>query len=115
MPQSGIQTHRRRDTSSGLNYFYRMQFLRKIGHIFRGWTKAMGARLGFRSLEDKEKKLSDLRLQLCGRCKYAAHKKVLEFINGDDVWVNALFCTKCKCPCLEKSLVAEEKCPMGYW
>lgn len=87
----------------------------KAGHIITGWTKVLLERLGLRSFKADEKRLSDLRLQLCGRCKHVTSKKVLAFVNGEDKWESALFCTVCKCPCLEKSLVASEKCPLGYW
>lgn len=85
--------------------------LKKMFHILKGWGKA----LGILSVSVPEKKLSDLRMKICMHCFYSKGSKMLELINGHGEYVNTIYCTKCKCPCKEKSLVTDEKCPMGNW
>ena len=85
--------------------------MRKLGHIIRGWLKATGVV----STNSAEQKLSALRLRECDRCSYSENKKVLEIINGNANYEHSLVCNKCKCPCLQKSLVVDEHCPIGRW
>lgn len=86
---------------------------RKMVHIFKGWARR------FRLIEttDELKQLSEYRLGVCKQNDGICSKKikVLEILNGDAEYVNSLICTKCGCPCLEKSLVAEEYCPLHKW
>lgn len=83
----------------------------KIRNILVGW----GRRLGIIRTPIDVQILSKERLSMCGKCVYAKHMKLLEIINGKDEYVNTLMCTGCGCPCLEKSLVREEKCPLNKW
>lgn len=83
----------------------------QIGHIIRGW----GMRFGLIPTTQAEQKLSDLRLKVCGACRYAKEQKVLKIINGEVNNNAALVCTLCHCPCLEKGLVVDEKCPIKRW
>lgn len=83
----------------------------KIGHIIKGWLKAMG----LVSITPAEQKLSALRLEICGRCEFAKSSSVLEAVNGDLMYEMRLACTKCSCPCLQKSLVVDECCPIDNW
>lgn len=85
--------------------------MKKIFHILKGWGKAMG----IINVSTAEGKLSELRLSICGICEHSDNSKVLEFLNGRAKYKNQLQCNKCKCPCLEKSLVIDEQCPIGKW
>lgn len=83
----------------------------KVTHIVEGWAK----RLGLLSVSDPNKKLSDLRLKICGFCRHSKPSKVLEIMNGAANYRETLQCAKCLCPCLEKTLVIDEKCPDNQW
>ncbi len=85
--------------------------MKKIFRILKGWGKATG----ILSTSTAEKKLSALRLTICMRCEHSKSSKVLEILNGQANYENRLKCDKCKCPCLEKSLVTDEKCPIAKW
>lgn len=85
--------------------------MKKLIHILKGWLKVWG----ILSTSMAEKKLSELRLKQCAGCEQAKMSDVLELINGDLEYVNTIFCNACTCPCLQKSLVTEEKCPLGKW
>lgn len=78
--------------------------------IIIGWGKA----LGLMKISDSERELSEERLSICAKCEDAKSNSCLEFINGDAVEVNGMYCTKCYCPCLQKSL-SNETCPLGKW
>jgi hypothetical protein len=85
--------------------------MKKITHILKGWLKAFG----ILHVSLAEKKLSTLRLQLCKGCDKATESKVIEIMNGNDIYEHSLKCTMCGCPCLEKSLVVDEQCPLYKW
>jgi hypothetical protein len=85
--------------------------MKKLMHILKGWGKA----LGFIPISAAEGKLSEMRLNICRVCDYAKSKRVFHFINDEAVVGYDLFCTKCKCPCVEKSLVVDEICPINKW
>lgn len=85
--------------------------MKKLIHIFKGWGKA----LGFININKAEEKLSEMRLKICAGCELAKAKRVFHFVNDEAVVGYDLFCTKCKCPCVEKSLVVDEECPVGKW
>ena len=82
-----------------------------IRNILTGWLKATGVL----RVSHPEKKLSDLRLKLCGTCKFSQTSKFLEFVNGHANYESRLQCGKCKCPCLQKTLVVDENCPIQKW
>ena len=85
--------------------------MKKVIHILKGWGKVFG----FIPVSTAEAKLSELRLKICGVCEYSKESKALVLINGNANYEHELKCTKCKCPCLEKSLVVDERCPVGKW
>jgi hypothetical protein len=85
--------------------------MKRIGHILTGWGKAFG----LITTTNAEAKLSVLRMKVCGKCEFAETKKVLALLNGNANYENSCFCTKCGCPCLEKSLVVDEQCPINRW
>lgn len=85
--------------------------LKRFFHILKGWGKSMG----ILSVSTAGKKLSDLRLSICKNCPESSTSKVLELLNGSANYVNELKCNKCTCPCLQKTLVIDEKCPIGKW
>lgn len=83
----------------------------KIKNIFIGWFK----KWKLVEVSNAEQKLSELRLKICGRCEKATDNKILELVNDSAVTVHRKYCTECKCPCLQKSLVINENCPIGKW
>lgn len=83
----------------------------KIKSILTGWAR----KLGLLSIPVDLKELSQMRLRICEQCSWAKSKKLLEILNGNTNLVNTLICTKCTCPCLEKSLVRKESCPINKW
>lgn len=85
--------------------------LKKINHIFIGW----GKRLGWLPTSEAEHKLAELRLKSCQQCPNTKESKLLKIVNGHGAYEKEIFCTLCKCPCSEKTIVVEEKCPIGKW
>jgi hypothetical protein len=83
----------------------------KIKNILIGW----GKQLGFFPTSEAERKLSTLRLKQCGNCPSSEEKTMLKIINGEGIYEKALSCTRCGCPCLPKSLVVNDYCPLGKW
>lgn len=85
---------------------------KKIGHIIRGWGKY----LGLLSTSTAEAKLSELRLQICTGCEFSEHREWVDlFSEADDGMARGLVCKRCHCPCIQKSLVVDEKCPENFW
>lgn len=85
--------------------------MKKLIHIFKGWGKAFG----FISVSNAEEKLSEMRMKICTGCDRAKAKKVFRFVNDEAITGFDLMCTICKCPCVEKSLVVDEECPLTKW
>jgi hypothetical protein len=85
--------------------------MKKFFNILTGWGKA----IGILQVSKAEYKLSELRLSICDSCEFAEGSKFLKIINDEAEEVYSLKCTKCKCPCLEKSLVVDEQCPENKW
>jgi len=56
-----------------------------------------------------------MRLEICGKCEFAKTSSMLEVVNGDLMWEMRLQCSKCGCPCLQKSLIPDESCPVNNW
>lgn len=85
--------------------------LKKARHILTGWLR----KLKIIDTTPAENKLSDLRLTICFKCPRSYKSKLLVIVNGDDRLVDAHICNVCHCPCLEKSLVVAESCPLNKW
>ena len=83
----------------------------KLKNIAIGWSKS----LGLLPVAEAEKKLSDLRMSICADCPASEASAALKIINGEAVREHALYCTECTCPCKQKTLVVNEKCPLGKW
>lgn len=80
-------------------------------HIAEGWGKSMG----ILDVSIDEMAVSVERLKVCAECPNAKESKLLLFLNGNVHNTDALYCTICKCPVNEKSLVNKETCPLGKW
>lgn len=85
--------------------------MKKLFNILRGWGKYLGVIPKSRA----EEKLSELRLNQCKVCEFSNTSKVLEILNGHANYINTIYCAKCTCPVIQKSLVIEEKCPERKW
>jgi hypothetical protein len=85
--------------------------MKKVLTILFAWAKAKG----WIETTAADRKLSELRLKHCGICEESEEKKFLIILNGNANYENGLKCNKCGCPCLEKSLAVDEKCPLGKW
>lgn len=85
--------------------------MKKLAHIILGWGKA----LGIIQVTSAELKLSQLRMKICSKCELSKPSKTLKILNNSAEYEHSLKCIKCTCPCLEKSLVVDEKCPIGKW
>ncbi len=85
--------------------------MKKIMHILTGW----GKKLGIIQISNVEEKLSELRLKKCMRCPHADVSKILTIINGHGEQKDIIYCKLCACPCVQKSLVVDEKCPIDKW
>ena len=81
-----------------------------IGAIIDGWAKVMR----MRKVTLAEQDLSKARLIVCSSCEYAKESSCLEFINDEVEEVKNMYCTKCLCPWLQKSLT-NDLCPLGKW
>ncbi len=82
-----------------------------LKHVFTGWAR----RFGWIKTTETIEQLSEARLRMCQHCKFSEKSFILEVVNGKGNYVDSLYCTKCTCPCLEKSLVPEEQCPIKKW
>lgn len=85
--------------------------LKKIRHISIGWMKTYG----WLPTSEAERKLSDLRMKACGRCRHSEESKALKLLNGNVSYEMTLYCTKCGCPCVQKTIVVAEICPLEKW
>ncbi len=81
-----------------------------IGAIITGWSKTMG----LMNTTGPERELSIERLKVCGACDQAKENTFLQMINGNGEQAKGMYCGKCFCPCLEKSLT-NDVCPLGKW
>jgi hypothetical protein len=84
---------------------------RRIRHIIIGWAK----KYGWLPTSKAEEKLSELRMAHCIKCPFSEESKVLKLLNGNVNYEREIYCTKCHCPCEQKSLVVDESCPMKKW
>lgn len=80
-------------------------------HIAEGWSKS----LGLLEVSKENRELSNRRMAICATCPAAKESSFLKMLRGKMHDVEAIYCTECGCPCNEKTLVNEEKCPLGYW
>lgn len=84
----------------------------KIFRIIRAWAK----RFGVVKVTLAERKLSEMRLQVCNICEFSVESAFLNVLNsGEAEETKGLKCKVCGCPCLEKSLEAAETCPKQKW
>jgi hypothetical protein len=86
-----------------------------LKHIWEGWGKS----LGFFQVSEECAALSLQRLDICSGCEHAQESSFLKFVGREAIEVGAIVCGKCpsllKCPINEKTLVTNEKCPLGKW
>lgn len=82
-----------------------------LGNIATGWARHMK----LISTTEEVQKLSNERVAICGECPDAKESRVLEFFNDSAEHIDIIYCTVCSCPCTQKSLVENEKCPKGKW
>lgn len=82
-----------------------------LRNIVTGWSKGMG----LMEVTEAERTMSTERLNVCATCSFAKESSMLLLIKGSAEDMAAIYCGKCKCPVNEKSLVAEESCPEGFW
>jgi hypothetical protein len=85
--------------------------IKAITHIIIGWSK----RWGILQTSKAEQKLSELRIERCTRCFFSEQSSVLKIINGKGEYQQHLSCRKCSCPIWQKTIVVDEKCPVGKW
>lgn len=83
----------------------------RLRNIIVGW----GRFWGFIPSSKAETALSELRIKQCAKCPFADRAKVLKLVGGHAKYEHQLVCSKCGCPCAQKSMVVEELCPVGKW
>jgi hypothetical protein len=59
--------------------------------------------------------LSELRLRTCSKCGHSGTSKILQLTDSGGAYEDVISCKICHCPCRQKTLVIEEKCPIGRW
>jgi len=79
--------------------------------IGKGWFRHLGILPITKELET----LAEKRFEICKACPHAEPHKLLKVIDGKMNKVGCISCTICKCPCHQKVLVQEEKCPIKKW
>lgn len=82
-----------------------------VGNILTGWARHMKL-IG---TPEAIQAISKERMEACSTCPFAKESKALEFINGSAEHIDTIYCSVCKCPCHQKSLVENEQCPQGKW
>lgn len=87
-------------------------------HIAEGWGKS----LGWLDVSPENHQLSIDRMKICatsgpngGPCEFAKESSFLKLLKGEARQMDAIRCTECGCPVNEKTLVTNEKCPIGSW
>lgn len=83
-----------------------LKFIHKIPRILKSYFKVFH----IFKVSVKDSEISKNRLKICKGCKQSKPSKIVKFINGKAEYEHSLVCTKCGCPCLEKSLVLSEFC-----
>lgn len=83
----------------------------KILNIITGW----GKRLGFLKVQPGELDMAGKRLEMCKACPFTKQSSALKIVNGQGSMEHFSLCTKCGCPVYEKTIVKQEKCPVGKW
>lgn len=84
--------------------------MKNLGHIYEGWTKA----LGLVEVSEENKKLALKRVRACVDCPHAKEqwlKKIIDGVLKNDELGSGIVCTLCTCPVQQKALVIEERCP----
>jgi len=85
--------------------------IKKLRHIAIGWLKV----LRLLPVSEAEKKLQQLRMQICGGCDQSKPVFSLQLADGEGKKVEKLYCNRCTCPCIAKAIVVNEACPLGKW
>jgi hypothetical protein len=85
--------------------------MKKLLNILTGW----GKRLGILQISKAEHKMAEVRMSICKWCPYSEQSKVMKILNGNVNYEAQLKCNKCGCPCWEKTIVVDEKCPIDKW
>lgn len=80
-----------------------------ILHVLKGWFRSQVYST------NKQRKLSEERLEVCKSCPFAVEKSFLKILRNEAVEEKKKACPFCGCPIVEKSLVKEEKCPLNLW
>lgn len=80
-------------------------------HIAEGWGKS----LGIFEVSEACAALSQERMKVCAECPAATTDSILKFLRGSAHQLAAIKCGECGCPVNEKTLVKNEKCPLGNW
>lgn len=80
-------------------------------HIAEGWGKS----LGWLDVSIDNQQLSIERMKKCATCPFAKESSFLKLFKGEAREMDAIKCTECGCPVNEKTLVTNEKCPIGNW
>ena len=82
-----------------------------LKHIVIGW----GKKLKVLKTNEAETKLSELRMSICHGCTELKDGKFLKIENGHAGFEQAKKCGVCGCPIEQKTIVINEKCPLGKW
>lgn len=85
--------------------------VKRIVHIIIGWGKSTGVL----KTTTAEIKLSELRMKKCVTCSFSEVSDLLATLHGEMKIEKVLKCKKCGCPCVEKTLVVDEACPIDKW
>jgi len=83
----------------------------KIWLILKAWM----LRYGILSKTKEVSRMSNQRLKECEKCPESKVSSILEIIGEEGVYTDRLFCGICKCPCVQKTLIKSESCPIEKW
>lgn len=77
--------------------------------------KAYARKWGWIKIPVDLQKLSKKRTDICVMCFSSKVSRIVQVVNGTAQFEDSLICTECSCPCVEKSLVISETCPLDKW
>jgi len=84
---------------------------KKLVNILTGWGKTRG----WIPVTSAEEKMQELRMEKCRHCFHSKESSVLKILKDTARNESVLQCTKCSCPCEEKTIVVSETCPLEKW